>query len=52
MFWLGLLIISLEVFFKSVSYELNQKYWSAILALYKISQEYFRVFSLLAPSPV
>ncbi len=35
MFWLGQLIRSLEMFFKTVSYELNWKYWLAISAIQK-----------------
>jgi hypothetical protein len=33
MFWLGLLIRSLEMFFKTVSYEHNWKNWLAILSI-------------------
>jgi hypothetical protein len=33
MFWLGQLIRSLEMFFKTVLYERNLKYWLAILVI-------------------
>jgi hypothetical protein len=35
MFWLGYFIRSLEILVKTVSYEHNQKYWLATLAILK-----------------